>query len=105
MTQRHILSISWGLLALTGLLNLGGFTPAGAEFGPSVERKKILLMDGPPAEEARGLSQGVAIDGLLIGGPMIMFYPCKPLPSRSRRRGGLGGIWKNVKLVAARPKQ
>ena len=70
-------SVSVGSLSLTFLLSLCLLTPAGAEFVPSVEGKKILLMDGLPSEENMGISKDVAIDGLLIGGPMIMYYPCE----------------------------
>lgn len=81
MTHRNIqsmtTSVSIGSLPLTFLLSLCLLTSAGAEFVPAVEGKKILLMDGPPSEEDMGVSEDVAIDGLLIGGPMIMYYPCK----------------------------
>lgn len=69
---------SWSSVGPILILFLGsGFCAASAEADLSVEGKKILLMDDPPAEEAMAQAQQVALDGLLIGGPMIMFYPCK----------------------------
>lgn len=65
----------WGLALIVAL-----GTPlalAEAEFVPSVEGKKVLLMDNPPTEGSLKQAQQVALDGLLIGGPMIMFYPCR----------------------------
>jgi len=64
-------------LPLTFLLSLCLITQDRTEFVPSVADKKILLMDGPPSQEGMGISEDVAIDGLLIGGPMIMYYPCE----------------------------
>ena len=81
MTQRNIqyldTSFSLSSLPLTLLLSLCLITPTEASFAPSVEGKKILLMDGPPSQESPGISEDVALDGLLIGGPMIMYYPCE----------------------------
>ena len=66
-----VLFASLGFLSLA-LLVLCQMTYAETAFVPSVEGKKMLLMDG-----ARDTNIDVAIDGLLIGGPMIMYYPCK----------------------------
>jgi hypothetical protein len=68
----------WSLGGLTLVVALGGGgVLAEAEFIPSVEGKKILLMDDPPPEGSLDQASQVALDGLLIGGPMIMFYPCR----------------------------